>query len=189
MATTTAVREGRGCGVQGGAGRTRRTVAGSPLVQALVGCYRDEGGPEAVRAVLSWGGRVWGRVCRALSAVAHELSPVLVQERGVVVQASPTLPPVAEQVPDVALPLVVLPPVPEQVVAHVQRLTPPEPVREVPTAVQRLEAERVTPPVVAAEVVYRKVGSRYVAVQHPAEHTGQVYRKVPHGKAARYHAV
>jgi len=182
MATTT-------MGVAVG-GRYGRTCGGNPLVQALVGCYRDEGGPEAVRAVLSWGGRVWVRVCSALSAVARELSPVLVQDRGVVVQASPTIPPVAEQAPDVAVPLLDLAPVQ---VAHLQRLTPvppvAEPVREVPTAVQRLEAERVTPPVVA-EVVYWKCKGRYAVASAEVAASGTtLYRKVAHGKAARYHAV
>jgi hypothetical protein len=173
--------------------RTDRTLATSPALTAIRDAWLAEGGPQAVQAVRSWLSRQWGKAKRALSAAAREFSPVLLQD----VQrpeAVPTpVPPVPEAVPVLpevvsltadtyAAPVTVL-------ACDVQRWTPPA----APTAVQRLEAERVA--AAEAEPVYRKTAAgRYAAVKHPAEYReaypeAVLYRRVGAGKAARYHAV
>ncbi len=160
--------------------RSRKSLQCNAVVCAWREAFVAEGGVEAVRAVGAWLGKVWGRVKRGAAVLVREFSPVL---PCTMADAVPSLP----AVESVTVPTYVYPTT--SISTECQRWVSPLDVAVVRSAVQRVEAERVA----AGDTLYRKVGTRYVAIVHPEDYRtaypeATVYRRTTTGKATRYHA-
>ncbi len=157
--------------------RSRKSVVCNPLVQAVREAWQAEGMSERCQQAGAWLRGVWGGVKRRVAAVVREFSPVLPCSMA---DAVPVLPVVESvTVPTYA-------PMSSTITAECQRWVSPLDVARVVSAVQRVEAERVT---ADAEVLYVRKGSRYVAVRENDPNNLPRFRRTTVGKATRYHAL